>query len=46
MSKAPTSDRKTNVWRRSGAIVEKAECAYEKPQFMNKLKLRKRDGEE
>jgi hypothetical protein len=46
MSKLPTSDRKCNVWRRSGAIVEKAECAYERPKFVNKLVLRKRDGED
>jgi hypothetical protein len=41
----PVSDRKTNLWRRSGAIVEKFESAYEKPKFENKLVLRKRDAE-
>jgi hypothetical protein len=45
MSKCPISDRKSNVWQRSGAIVEKAEEAYQRPQFLNKLVLKKRDGE-
>ena len=46
MSKVPTSDRKSNLWRRSGAHVVMDECAHQRPKFENKLVLKKRDGEE